>query len=223
MNARNNRLFAVCGIAFVALQLGGTFLAMAAGKTHDLTIGSSNAAVARALAHPVGAGVWTGAYLEMLSVCFFLAFAAWAAERLGGGVLGSVIELAGAAAVGGGIVSLAIINVISYRAGHGMSLDVAKTLVTAGEAVYVATWFLNATLLTAAGLLALRAGRRMIAWSALAIVAYTLVLTPLSVDNAGQFSQILYLLWVAATSIALARRKPAPAPGLVSAAAAQQA
>jgi hypothetical protein len=223
MNTRSDRLFAVCGILFVALQLGGTVLAMAAGKTHDLTIGSSTAGIARAIAHPVGGGVWAGAYMEMLSVCFFLAFAVWAAEGLGGGLLGSVVKVAAAAAGGGGIVSLAIINAVSYRAGHGMSLDVAKTLVTLGEAVYVATWFLNATLLAAAGLLALRAGRRLIAWSALAIVVYTLVLTPLSVDNAGQFSQILYLLWVVATSIALARRSSVPAPAPVAAAAAQQA
>src|SRR6185437_7247947 len=96
MNARSDRLFAVCGIAFVALQFGGTFLAMAAGKTHDLTIGSSTAGIARAIAHPVGSGVWAGAYMEMLSVCFFLAFAVWAAERLGGGVLGSVVKVAAA-------------------------------------------------------------------------------------------------------------------------------
>jgi hypothetical protein len=96
-----------------------------------------------------------------------------------------------------------------------MSLDVAKTLVTTSEAVYVATWFLNATLLTAAGLLALRAGRRLIAWSALAIVLYTLVLTPLSLDNAGQFSQILYLMWVVGTSVALARRSSVLARGRV--------
>ena len=221
MNARNDRLFALCGIAFVALQLGGTFLAMAVGKTHDLTIGSSSASIARAIAHPVGAGVWAGAYMEMLGVCFFLAFAVWAAERLGGGLLGSITKVAASAAAGGGVVALAIINVISYRAGHGMSLDVAKTLVATSEAVYVATWFLNATLLTAAGLLALRNGLRLIAWSALAIVAYTLVLTPLSVDNAGQFSQLLYLLWIAGTSITLSRRSAVAASGPVTAAAAQ--
>ena len=200
-----DRLFALCGILFVAFQLGGTFLAMATGKTHGLTIGTSNAAVAHAIAHPVGAAVWAGAYLEMLSVCFFLAFAVWAAERLGGGMLGSIMKLAAAAAAGGGIVALAIINVISYRAGHGMGLDVAKTLVTSGEAIYVATWFLNATLLAAAAFLALGSGRRAIGWSALAIVGYTLVFTALSLDNAGQFSQMLYLLWILATSIALAR------------------
>lgn len=206
MTARlQDRWFALCGIAFVVLELGGTFLSMASGKTHDLTVSSSTADIARAIARPVGTGVWAGAYLELLSIGFFLAFAVWLADRLGGGLLGSIVRLAAAAGAGGGLASLALMNVISYRAGHGIGMDAAKTLVTASEATYVGTWFFNATLLAAAGLLALASGRRMIAWSALGIVAYTLVLTPLSVDNAGQFSQILYLLWVVGTSIALAR------------------
>jgi len=206
MTARlHDRWFAVCGITFVILELGGTFLSMASGKTHDLTVGSSTAAISRAIATPVGAGVWAGAYMELLSVGFFLAFAVWLAERLGGGTLGSIVRLAAAATAGGGVVSLAFINVISYRAGHGMGMDVAKTLVTASEAVYVGTWIFTATLLAAAGLLALRAGRRAIGWSAVAIVAYTLVLTPLSFDGAGQFSQLLYLAWVVVTSIVLGR------------------
>jgi len=206
MTARlHDRWFAACGIAFVVLELGGTFLSMASGKTHDLTVGSSTAAISRAIATPVGAGVWAGAYMELLSVGFFLAFAVWLAERLGGGPLGSIVRLAAAATAGGGLVSLAFINVISYRAGHGMGMDVAKTLVTASEAVYVGTWIFTATLLAASGLLALRAGRRAIGWSAVAIVAYTLVLTPLSFDGAGQFSQLLYLAWVVVTSIVLGR------------------
>jgi hypothetical protein len=206
MTARlHDRWFAACGIAFVVLELGGTFLSMASGKTHDLTVGSSTAAISRAIATPVGAGVWAGAYMELLSVGFFLAFAVWLAERLGGGPLGSIVRLAAAATAGGGLVSLAFINVISYRAGHGMGMDVAKTLVTASEAVYVGTWIFTATLLAASGLLALRAGRRAIGWSAVAIVAYTLVLTPISFDGAGQFSQLLYLAWVVVTSIVLGR------------------
>jgi hypothetical protein len=51
------------------------------------------------------------------------------------------------------------------------------------------------------------------------IVLYTLVFTPLSLDNAGQFSQMFFLFWVVGTSIALARsprRAPVPAvaPGV---------
>jgi hypothetical protein len=132
-------------------------------------------------------------------------------------MLGSIVRLAAAAGAGGGLGSLALMNVISYRAGHGMGLDAAKTLVTASEAIYVGTWFLTATLLAAAGLLAVRAGRRSIGWSALAIVAYTLVLIPVSFDGAGQFSQLLYLLWVVVTSIALARGRREPAGSAVAA------
>jgi len=201
----HDRVFALCGILFVVLELGGAFIAMGTGKTHDLTVSSTTSDIVNAMAHPVGAGTWAGAYMELLSVGFFLAFAVWLAERLGGGPLGSIVRLAAAATAGGGLVSLAFINVISYRAGHGMGMDVAKTLVTASEAVYVGTWIFTATLLAASGLLALRAGRRAIGWSAVAIVAYTLVLTPISFDGAGQFSQLLYLAWVVVTSIVLGR------------------
>jgi hypothetical protein len=207
----HDRWFALCGIVFVVLELGGTFLSMATGRTHGLTVGSSTAAIGRAIATPVGTGVWVGAYMELLSVGFFLAFAAWLADRLGGGLFGSILRLAAAASAGGGLVSLALINVLSYRAGHGIGIDSAKTIVATDEAIYVGTWIFTATMLAAAGLLALRASRPVIAWSALAIVAYTLVFTPLSFDGAGQFSQLLYLAWVVAVSIALTRGRREPA------------
>jgi hypothetical protein len=199
MNARlHDRLFAVCGIAFVVLELGGTFLAMATGKTHDLTVTTSTAKLAAAIARPVGTGVWVGAYMELLSIGFFLAFAVWAADKLGGA----------------GVGALAVMNTVSYQAGHGITLGTARTLTVLSESIYVSTWFLTAAFLTAAGILALRATRRALGWSAIAIVVYTLVLTPLSVDNAGQFSQLFWLAWVVCASVALARgvrRVPAPA------------
>jgi hypothetical protein len=140
-------------------------------------------------------------------------------EKLGGGLLGSVARLAAAANVGGGLVALAIGDAISYEAGRGLSVGVARALVTVNEAVYVSTWFVVAGFLAAVGILALRAGRRIVGWSALGIVAYTLVLTPLSVDDLGQFSQLLWLAWAACVSVALVRsprRAPAPAvaPGV---------
>jgi hypothetical protein len=206
MTARlHDHLFALCGIVFVVLELGGAFIAMGTGKTHDLTVSSTASDIAGAIAHPVGAGVWTGAYMELLSVGFFLAFAVWIVERLGGGLLGSVAKLAAAANVGAGLVALGIGDAISYEAGRGMSLGTARALVTINEAIYVSTWFVVATFLAAVGILALRAGRRIVGWSALGIVAYTLILTPLSFDGAGQFSQLLWLVWVVGASVALAR------------------
>ncbi|HJQ75520.1 MAG TPA: hypothetical protein VJ814_11565 [Gaiellaceae bacterium] len=209
MTARlHDRWFALCGVLFVVLELGGAFLAMGTGKTHDLTVSSTTSDIAKALAHPVGTGVWIGAYLEIASVPFFLAFAVWAVERLGGGLLGSTARLLAAANAGAGLVALAIGDAISYGAGRGMSVGVARALVTVNEAVYVSTWFVVAAFLAAVGTLALRAGRRIVGWSALAIVAYTLVLTPIAVDGAGQFSQLLWLVWIVGASVALVRREP---------------
>jgi hypothetical protein len=208
MTARlHDRWFALCGVLFVVLELGGAFLAMGTGKTHDLTISSTTSDIAKAIAHPVGVGTWAGAYMEIVSVVFFLAFAVGIAEKLGGGLLGSLARLTAAANVGAGVVTLGIGDAISYGAGHGLTVPVAHGLVIVSEAAYVCSWFIVAGFLAVVGILALRAGRRIVGWSALGIVAYTLVLTPVSVDNAGQFSQILFLLWVAGTSIALVRRE----------------
>lgn len=215
MTARpHDRLFALSGIAFVVLELGGAFLAMASGKTHSLTISSTAADIASALAKPVGTAVWAGAYMEIVSVAFFLVFAAWLAERLGGGLLGSIAKLLAAANAGAGVVGLALGDTLSYEAGRGMSLDIARTIVVANEAIYIASWFVVAGFLAAVGALALREGRRILGWSALAIVVYTLVTAPLSPDNAGQFSQMLWPIWVVFASIVLARsprRAPVPA------------
>jgi hypothetical protein len=206
MTARlHDRFFAACGILFVVLELGGAFAAMGTGKTHSLTISSTTSDIASAIAHPVGTGTWIGAYMEVVSVCFFLAFAVWVTERLGGGLLGSVGRLAATANAGATLVSLGIGDAISYEAGRGLSVPIARMFVTVNEAVYVCTWFAAAGFLAAAGLLALRAGRRVAGWSAVAIVALTLVLTPLSLDNLGQMTQLLWLVWAVCVSVALAR------------------
>jgi hypothetical protein len=218
MSARlQERLFALSGVLFVVLELGGAFYAMGTGTTHDLTVSSTTSEIAKAIAHPAGAGVWVGAYMELVSVIFFLVFAAWTTERLGGGPLGSVARLAAAAYAGVTLVALGIGNAISYQAGGQLSVATARTLVTVNEAVYVSTWFVGAGFLAAVGILALRAGRRVAGWSALGIVAYTLVITPLSVDNFGQFSQMFWLLWMVGASIALARA-PRRAPSAALAA-----
>lgn len=209
MTARlHDRLYALCGILFVVLELGGAFIAMGSGKTHSLTVSSTTSDIAKALAHPVGTGIWVGAYMEIVSVVFFLAFAAWVTEKLGGGLLGSVARLVAAANAGAVVVSLGIGDAISYGAGRGLTVPVAHGLVIANEAAYVCSWFVVAGFLAVVGLLALRAGRRITAWSAFAIVALTLVLTPASVDNLGQITQLLWPLWVLGVSIAFVRREP---------------
>jgi hypothetical protein len=218
MNERTqDRLFAACGVASVGLVLGGAGIAMAAGKTHSLTVSSSDSQIAHALAKPVGTLVWTGAYLEMLSFGAFLAFAVWACAKLGGGLLGAIGRTAGTAYATLGVASLGVMDTIAYRSGHGLGAPLARTLVTLNEALYVGTWFLSAFFLLAAGLLAVTSARRILGWSAIGIALAILVATAVSLEDLGQMSGMLWLAWVVGASIALPRGERVPAAAAIPA------
>ena len=206
-----DRLFAACGIASVVLELAGFGIASAGGRTHNLTISSSAAQIAHALAKPSGNLVWVGGYLELLSFGAFLAFAVWACAKLGGGLLGAIGSAAGTSYATLSVASLGLADAIAYRAGHGLGVQLGSTLVTVNEALYVGTWFLSAFFLLATGALALTSGRRMLGWSAVGIALVTLVATAVSVESVGQFSVLLWLAWIVYASIALARGERAPA------------
>jgi hypothetical protein len=212
MNDRtHDRLFAGCGIAFVVLELVGTIIATVGGKTHNLTISSTPAQVAHAVAKPAGTAVWIGAYLEMLSVGAFLAFAVWACVKLGGGLLGAIGRAAATGYATAMLVSLTMMAALAYRAGHGIGVQLATTVVTLNEALYVGTWFLTVFFLLATGALALSGARRALGWSAIAVAVLTLIGAAVSVENVGQFSVMLWFAWIVYASIAVARGKRAPA------------
>jgi len=212
MNERaHDRLFAGCGIAFVVLTLVGVVIATVGGKTHNLTISSTPTQIAHAVAKPAGTAVWIGAYLELLSVGAFLAFAVWACAKLGGGLLGAIGRAAATGYATVTIASLGVMAAIAYRAGHGMGVQLATALVTLNEAVYVATWFMSVFFLLAAGALALTQTRRALGWSAIGVATLTLIGTAVSLENLGQMSGMLWFAWIVYASIAIARGKPAPA------------
>lgn len=200
-----DRLFAGFGIASVVLMLAG-FGIGSIGHSRTLTISSTPAQVADALSKTAGTATWVGAYIELLSFGCFLAFAIWACAKLGGGVLG---QIAGAAATGYATVSIASLGLmdgIAYRSGKGIGVQLGSTLVTVNEALYVCTWFLAAFFLLAVGSLALAAGKRMLGRGAIAVAAIQLVTTAVSVDNVGQMSFFLWLVWTVYASITLGFR-----------------
>ena len=203
-------VFAACGIGYVVAAFGGAILAMGTGKTHSLLVSSTPSEIAAAVAKPAGTGVWVGAYLELAAVGLFVAFAVWAAAKLGDGLLGSVARGAAVANAGATVVSLGVGDALSYRAGRGIGLDAATTLVTLNQAIYVGTWFLTALFLVAAGCLALAAARRALGWSAIAIAVYTLATTAVSYNGVGQFGSLFAMVWIVAASVALARSRRMP-------------
>jgi hypothetical protein len=199
-----NTMFAAFGVGSVVVELAGVGVG-AIGNRAFVTITSSPAEVRAAYDTHVTTAAWAGAYLEMLSVGLFLAFAIWACARLGGGVLGSVAAGAAVAYTAVTTVALAMGDTLSYRSGHGMSIQLATTLTTLNEALYVTTWFLSVFFLLALAPMAITAGRRVVGWTAVGIAAVILVTSAVSLDNFGQMSNVLWLLWVAGTSVALAR------------------
>jgi hypothetical protein len=203
-NTNRNTLFALFGVASVIIELAGVAVG-ALGNRAFVTITSSPSDVQSAFAKPVTTAAWVGAYMEILSVGLFLAFAIWACARLGGGLLGSIGTGAAVAYTAVTVSALAVGDALSYRSGHGMDIQLATTMTTLNEALFVATWFLSVFYLLAVGPLALAAGRRVIGWSAIGIAAVILVTTAVSLDNLGQMSNMLWLIWITGTGIALAR------------------
>ncbi len=206
MNERiSDRLFGAFGIASVVLMYAAVGIGALGGRQFA-TISSSPAHVAHVLAKPAGTGAWVGAYIELLSFGCFLAFAAWACAKLGGGLIGQIGRAAATGYVTISMVSLGLMDAIAYRSGKGIDLQLGSALITVNEALYVCTWFLAVFFLLAVGTLALSAGRRALGRSALVIALIQLVTTAASLDNLGQLSFTLFALWVACASVALARR-----------------
>jgi hypothetical protein len=204
-NSIHTRLFAAFGVGSVVTELAGVAVGAAGGRPF-VTITSSPSDVRSAFDTSVGVATWVGAYLELLSFGMFLAFAIWASIRLGGGLLGAIATAAATGYTTLSIGALGIGDALAYRAGHGMGVQLATTLVALNEAVYVCTWFLSVFYMLAIAPMALAHGRRIIAWSAIGISIVTLVTTAVSLDNLGQMSNLLWLIWIVGTSVSLARR-----------------
>lgn len=207
LNIRD-RWFAACGVASVVVELVGTFVQLGSKDTHSLMWTSGNAAITKAFSHHATSVVWFGAYLEILSMGLFLAFALWAARKLGGGLLGSIAAGFAIANVAVSMVSLALLDAAAYLAGKALPLSTARALIVVNGATYVTTWFLMAFFLLALAPLALAAGRRVVGWSAAGISALILVATAASPSGLGQLSGTLPLLWIVVASVALVRREP---------------
>jgi hypothetical protein len=126
-------------------------------------------------------------------------------------VLGQIACAAATAYTTLSIASLGIMDAVAYRSGKGMGVQLGSTLVTVNEALYVCTWFLAAFFLLAAGALAVAAGRRALGRSAVAIAGIQLVATATSVDNLGQMTFFLWLVWIVYASFSLARGRHAHA------------
>jgi hypothetical protein len=206
-----NRLFALFGIGSVVLELGAVVIGAVGGRQFA-TISSTPSQMQAAVAKQVTTMDWVGAYLEVLSFGLFLAFAIWACIQLGGGLLGGIAAAAATGYTTLSVAALAVGDAIAYRSGHPMGIGLVSFLFTLNEALYVGTWFLIVFFLFAAGPAAILSGRTVLGWSGVAVAAVILATTAVSLDNLGQMSNFLWLLWIIGASVSLARERRAEAP-----------
>lgn len=203
MSARATDLLgAGSGIAFVLLELVGFGLG---GSIHQVTVASSSADVANAIAKTASTASWTGSYLDVLGYGAFLAFAVWASARLGGGSLARAAATSYATLC---IASLAVVDALAYRAGKGLTVPMARTLSTVNEALFVTTWFVMAFFLLAIGVAGVGQAQRVVGWTAVAAGLFTLTATAISINTVGQLSTLVFFVWVIGASIGLGRRHP---------------
>jgi hypothetical protein len=203
---RQDILFAACGIASVALVVVGSVIGSGGGQP-SYTLDSTQAHIAHELAKPVGTAGWAGAYLQLISFGLFLAFAVWASTKLGGGLLGAFVRATAVSYATLNVVALGVADALAHRAGHEVGTQLGIALANTSSALFIASWILAAFFLFAAGPLALSSGRRLLGWSAMGIAVVTLIATPAFVEHGGQVGYFLWLIWIVAASIALARGK----------------
>jgi hypothetical protein len=213
---KQNRLFAFFGVASVVLELAAVAIGAVGGRQFA-TISSSPADMRSAVAKQVTTLDWVGAYLEVLAFGLFLAFAIWACMRLGGGLLGGIAAAAATGFTTLSIASLGVGDAIAYRSGHPMGIGLISFMFTLTEALFVCTWFLSVFFLLAAAPMAIASGRTLLGWSGIGVAVVILVTTAVSLDNLGQMSNFLWLLWIIGASVSLGRdrRVEAPAPRAV--------
>lgn len=208
---RLSRLGPLCGAAFVVLQLGGVIVGAAGGRSMA-ALGDPVSKIVGAYDDPAAAGVWVGAYLEVLSLAAFALFAAWLL-RSRRGPLAVAGLLAAGVYVAVSLVALVVGDVLEYRAGHGMASSEILSLFTLQSGLFFATWGI------AAAFLALAPVEGWLRRTAIAIAALQLVAMAFPTGGPSQMPNMLFLFWVAAAGVVLARRPREATPARVSASA----
>jgi hypothetical protein len=195
---RFSRLGWLSGVLFVVLELGG-FIVGGAGGRPSVTLGDPGSKIVSAYsAHP-GTGVWVGAYMELVSLAAFALFAAWL-WRSQRGPLKTAALLGVSAYIAVTALSLVVGDVLEYRAGHGMGAQQVLTLFDLQSGLFVLSWGI------AAGILVLAPVSGWLRAAALAIAALGFVGMAFPEAAPGQFSAMLFLIWVLVASFALGRR-----------------
>jgi hypothetical protein len=205
---RLSRIAPLCGALFVVLELAGVIVGATGGRSMA-ALGDPMPKILKSFHDPVGTGVWIGAYLEVAAMAAFGLFAIWIFRQRRGlpataGVVTATLYVTATFA------ALVTGDALAYGSAHGLGDQSLLALFYLQSGLFFGTWGVAALfllLVPAEGWL-----RRS------AIVIAGLLLLAMAFPTAGpsQFPNMLFLIWVFAESVALARRRAAfPAPGML--------
>jgi hypothetical protein len=208
----SRRAGALTGVLAIVLAFVGDAVATGGSSTD---VHSSDAAILAALAKPHGAAWHLGIGLALLGFAGLMVFAAYLASELreegwlanatlGSGVLFVAIKLT----------SVVPVWEATWRAPH-IDAAAARTLMDLGDFAFAVGLLPFALLVGFAGLGSLRTRLlpRGMAIAGVVIAVLGIVTVPAGVDGPGGLAWLLGLLWLAVTSVLLARR-PATAPAV---------
>jgi hypothetical protein len=209
---RLSRIAPLCGVFFVVLEIAGVIVGSAGGRSMA-ALGDPTSKIVKSFSDPIGTGVWVGAYLELVSLVPFALFAIWMFRGRRGPLATAGVVVA-AVYVATTIAALVAGDVVAYGQSHGLGDQALLTLFYLQSGLFFATWGIAALFLLVAPV----AG--WLRYSAVAIAALLLVALAFPTGGASQFPNLMFLIWVLAASIKMARRTAtAPAPAAVGIAA----
>ena len=195
---RLSRIAPICGVLFAVLEIAGVIVGSAGGRSMA-ALGDPTSKILKSFHDPIGTGVWIGAYLEVTAMVAFGLFAIWIfRERRG--LLGTAGVVTSTLYVSATFAALVVGDAIAYGSAHGLGDQSLLALFYLQSGLFFGTWGIAALfllLVPADGWL-----RR----TAIAIAGLLLVAMAFPTGEMSQLPNMLFLIWVVAASIKVARR-----------------
>ncbi len=210
------RVGAVSGFVYVILLIAGFVIGVASAPTPPSIFGTPEQ-VANQIAQATPIGVWIGLYVQALALLCFVVFAAFL--RTQAQPVEHDVQWPAAAAYGAALIfasvqllSMAILGIISYRAGTGADVASATALLDLRVGSYILSWSVGALWLGLTAISTLRSGllSRGLAVSGLLIALLWLGSSLMPTSAIAQFWGFVPLLWTAVASISIMRRADRP-------------
>ncbi len=206
------RIGALSGVVYVVLLIAGFATGVASSPTPPSIFGTPEQ-IANQIAEVTPTGVWIGLYVEVLALLCFVVFAAFV--RTFADPVERDAQWPAAAAYGAALIfaslqllSMAVLGIVSYRAGKGADVASATALLDLRLGSYILSWSVGALWLGLTAITTLRNGMvsRGIGVGGLLIAIVWLATCLIPTSDIAQFWGFVPLIWTGAASISILRR-----------------